>query len=93
MHLETQAAMKSDASAQMIMDGDNKIAALAISSKDGESLNIADPTVMRCRDRVMCVRVCVCVRAQDAEIMGGEGAAATANLGSRSKRWIPLLQG
>ena len=43
--MDVQAAMKSDATAQMIMDGDNKIAALAINNKDGESLNIADPSV------------------------------------------------
>jgi len=43
--MDAQAAMKSDASAQMIMDGDNKIAALAINNKDGEALNIADPSV------------------------------------------------
>jgi hypothetical protein len=39
------ASMKSDASAQMIMDGDNKIAALAINNKQGETMNIADPAV------------------------------------------------
>ena len=30
---------------QMIMDGENKIAALAINNKDGEALNIIDPEV------------------------------------------------
>ena len=49
--------MKSDATAQMIMDGDSKIAALAICSKQGgESFNIADPSVC-----TYCLCVCVCV--------------------------------
>ena len=46
------------------MDGESKIAALAISNKNGDSLNIADPTVRereRERARACVPMVCVCV--------------------------------
>ena len=51
--------MKSDATAQMIMDGDSKIAALAICSKQGgESFNIADPSVCT---YCVCVFILLCI--------------------------------
>ena len=67
MHGDKELVMDSDASAQMIMDGENKIAALAISGKDGD-INIADPTVCAALPKNMKLKAAQNVLAMQAQL-------------------------